>query len=406
MNRIISISILFTSMLVLVFSKPAYNQVTFRKGYFIDKQGIKTECLIKDVDKYSVSNQIEYKMDESGKAFELRTETINEIGIDGISKFIKAKVLIDRSSADMNNLSKSKEPFWSEEELFLKVLLEGKASLYFYTDAGNQLFFFSVDSSDIRQLVYKRYLIDERNAGTNNTFRTQLWQYVRCENTESQYVEQLQYNRRELEKYFNKYNESNGSDSRNFTTNSNGKKFHLKISPGINFSTFNIRSFDLNKMENIDVGSKMTVQLGVEAEYILPVLNNKLGVLIEPGFYSFHKEAPIQFGTYKVNIKTIEFLLGARYYMFLNPDLKFYVNAMFIPGMSIQLNSSLIEQYQYSSSEKIINELFNFAFGSGLMYKNFSAEFRYYTKRDFLKSMAIYETEYERVALVLGYRIF
>lgn len=406
MNRIISISILITTMLVLVFSKQAYNQVTFRKGYFIDKQGIKTECLIKDVDKNSVSNQIEYKMDESSNANELSTETIIEIGIDGLSKFIKAKVLIDRSSADMNNLSQSKEPFWSEEELFLKVLLEGKASLYYYTDAGNQLFFFSVDNSEIRQLVYKRYLIDSRNAGTNYAFRTQLWQYVRCDNTESQYVEQLQYNHRELEKYFRKYNECNGSESKNFTTNSSREKFHLKISPGFNYSTFKISSFNTNTKENTDLGSKMTFQLGVEAEYIIPVLNNKLSILIEPGFYSFQAEAPIQFGTYKVNINSIEFLMGARYYMFLNPDLKFYVNAMFVPGMSIHLKSSIVEQYQYSKSEKKINELYNFAFGGGIIYKNLSAEIRYYTKRDFLKSMAIYKTEYERVALVLGYRIF
>jgi hypothetical protein len=400
MNRIISISILFASMLVLVFSKPAYNQITFRKGYFIDKQGIKTECLIKDVDKYSVSNQIEYKMDESSKAYELRTETISEIGIDGLSKFVKAKVLIDRSSADMNNLSKSKEPFWSEEELFLKVLLEGKASLYFYTDAGNQLFFFSVDSSDIRQLVYKKYLIDSRNAGTNNAFRTQLWQFVRCDNTESQYVEQLQYNHRELEKYFRKYNECMGSASVQFVTDPARETFHLKLAPGLNYSTFFIGESEFESV-NLDFGGKPTFQFGVEAEYILPVNRNKWSILVEPGFYTFHAETPSQNGVSKVRLNTIEFPAGIRYYMFLNPDCKLFVDFLFVPGMSFHLNSLII------SKRFIINDLYNISVGGGVNYKKLSAELRYYSKRDLLiMRNGYYYSEYERVALVLGYRIF
>jgi len=81
-------------------------------------------------------------------------EEILEFGIEGASKFIRRSVLIDKSS---DHLSLEKAPSFELETLMLKVLVEGKASLYYYTQGSFQRFFFANNGSEIQQLVYKKY---------------------------------------------------------------------------------------------------------------------------------------------------------------------------------------------------------------------------------------------------------
>ncbi|NOU46536.1 MAG: hypothetical protein HOO86_05665 [Bacteroidales bacterium] len=395
---------LFVTFLVL-FTETAFSQVTFRKGYFIDEQGVKTICLIKDTDKTQVPGNILFKMDEAGPIVERQTSTLREFGFEGLSRFIREKVMIDRSSSDLNNLSTDKNPIWSEEVLFLKVLVEGKASLFYYTDAKNEHFFYSVDSSEIKQLVYKKYLVDQLIVGVNNTFRAQLMQTMHCDEINKNELEQLQYQRKALERYFNNFNASNGQTSFQFKEDPERERFHLKLAPAMNQASFVIREL-YDPYTVFDYGQNTGFQLGVEAEYILPFNRNKWSLFIEPGFYSFHKEMPVKNGISRVRLNIIEFPVGMRYYLFLNRNTKLYANLLFIPGANIHLNTAIETKYKYYSSILDVNELYNFGGGLGITYKKLNAEFRYYTNRDFLQRDINYYTEYNRMAFILGYRLF
>ena len=99
--------------------------------------------------------------------------------------------------------------------------------------------------------------------------------------------------------------------------------------------------------------------------------------------------------------------MGFRYYMFLNPDCKLFVDFLFVPGKSIHLNSFIRDEFPYLTREFFISEMYNISVGAGATYKKLSAELRYYSKRDLLiMRNGYYYSEYERIALVLGYRIF
>ncbi len=399
--------ICYCSILILIFIFPKHGigQVTFRKGYFIDNHGFRTNCLIKDLDRNKILSQIEYKTDENSSAQKIETNTIHELAIEGLSKFVKATVMIDKSSTDVNNLSPIKEPIWMKEELFLKVLHEGKATLYAYYSAKNTLFFYSVDSSEINQLVYKKYAIDQSNIATNNSFRIQLWQSVRCEELNQNELEQLQYQRNDLEIYFKKFNECNGQVSFQFVEDPEREKFHLKLAPGINSSSFEIWE-SKNSQLIVDFNQKLTIQFGIEGEYILPINRNKWSLLIEPGFYSINAEKPYLEGVCKLSVNTIEFPVGIRYYVFYNKNVKLFANLLFVPGASIHLNSSVKFEYKYSYKYLDINDLYSFGGGIGLLYKKLSGEIRYYTNRDILSSFRYYYTKYNRISFVIGYRLF
>jgi len=132
-------------------------QIFFEKGYIINSANQKKECFIKNVDWRNSPTYVEIKYSMNGDIETISFEEILEFGIDGASKFIRRSVLFDKSSDHLDHLSLEKAPSFELETLMLKVLVEGKASLYYYTQGSFQRFFFANNGSEIQQLVYKKY---------------------------------------------------------------------------------------------------------------------------------------------------------------------------------------------------------------------------------------------------------
>ena len=109
----------------MLFSTFAYGQITFENGYFIKSNGEKTDILIKNYDWKNNPSVIEYKVTENEIPIKMKTSDLQEFSVGG-QKYITAKVLIDRSSSRIEELSSSKDFESSEETLLLKQLVDGK----------------------------------------------------------------------------------------------------------------------------------------------------------------------------------------------------------------------------------------------------------------------------------------
>lgn len=120
-----------------------FSQISFEKGYYIDNSNQKTNCLIKNIDQKNTPTEFEFKLFEDSESKKTTIESIKEFGIDNISKYIRSTVNIDRSSESLKNLSKYKKPIFKKEELFLKVLVSGKATLYQYVDGNLKRYFYN-----------------------------------------------------------------------------------------------------------------------------------------------------------------------------------------------------------------------------------------------------------------------
>ena len=201
--------LLFLFFALLTFS--SFGQVTFEKGYFINNENQRIECLVKNYDLHLNPEEFEYKLNETAMPEIGNLMNVKEFGIIGSSRYVRADVKIDVSPWEMDKLSKVRDPEWSERRLFLKVLVEGKATLYLYN--GDELFrfFYSVNDTLIRQLIYKEYGIDNTRIATNRKFREQLWIDMRCENAKMSSVENLDFKKATLEKYFKNYNKCSNS---------------------------------------------------------------------------------------------------------------------------------------------------------------------------------------------------
>ena len=131
--------------------------------------------------------------------------------IENESKFIRTTVDIDRSSDRIEDLTYSSLPEFKEETIFLKVLTEGQATLYSFTDTKLNKFFFKNKENKIEQLVYKRYLSESDYYAYNNSFRSQINQNYKCESIDQNQLRKVDYKEVDLLKIFRKYNECNNS---------------------------------------------------------------------------------------------------------------------------------------------------------------------------------------------------
>jgi len=401
------------SLLIAILSFNCYSQISFEKGYYIDNTNQKTNCLIKNIDWGNNPTQFEYKLSKKSESKNVTIKTVIEFGIDNVSKYIRKKVLIDRSSNNINKLSSSKKPILKEEELFLKVLVEGKSNLYEYVEGNLRKYFYSKDNSDITQLIFKRYNNAENKITINNRFRQQLWINLKCSNFKMSKIESVNYRKNDLIRFFTEYNECHNSDLSIYEQKRN--LYNLTIRPRLNSSSLNIQS-SLPFISDIDFENKTGVGIGLEAELFFASNKNKWSLAIEPTYQNYKSKKTTIINNAsegqlisEVNYNSIEIPLSLRHYFFLNKNSKIFLNVSFIFDSS--LNSSIEFSGDTSSAAGISSfEMKSQSnFGMGIGYKQndrYSLEMRFQTNRQTLSDFVYWSSDYKTLSIIFGYSLF
>ncbi|HET9057434.1 MAG TPA: hypothetical protein VFN30_11380 [Chitinophagaceae bacterium] len=390
----------------------SYSQIAFENGYFINESNQKINCLIRNIDWRSNPKGFEYKLSQNEAIQKATIQTVKEFGINGISKYIRAKVNIDRSSDEINSMSPDKNPNFQEETLFLKVLIEGKASLFLYIDNNLTRLFYKLNDSEISQLVYKKYLIND-NIAQNDFFRQQLFMDLKCQEITLNDIKNINYEKKEIKRIFIKYNKCTNSSYITFEPTQKKDFFNLSLRPGLNYNNLTIQN-TTSGSTNIDFGSKKNFRFGIETEFILPYNKNKWTIILEPTFQYFKSEKTIEV-TYvsdgiivsKVNYWSIGIPVGIRRYFFINTKSKISVNVSYIFDFS---NSSNIK---LSRSDGSIFRLLdikpkgNLSLGIGYkLMDKYSIEMRYQTNRKILGDYLLWKSDYKTFSMIFGYSLF
>lgn len=390
----------------------SYSQIIFENGYFIDESNNKNECLIKNVDWKNNPTEFEYKFSQNDTVHKATFKTVKEFGIYNVSKYIRAKTNIDKSSEQIDKMSSERNPNFQEELLFLKVLIEGKASLFLYIDGNLTRFFYKLNDSEIQQLVYKRYLIDDTIL-ENNSFKQELFLKLKCEEIVLNDIKNLRYSNRDLEKLFIKYNKCTGSDYINYKTKQNKDLFNLTFRPSLNYSSLEIQNSVLG-FNDIDFRNKLGIRFGIEAEFILPFNKNKWGIIVEPTYQYFKSEQSKETGNVsggilvsRIDYKSIELPIGVRYYFYLNDKSKLFTNISYVFDFSNNSSIKFLRNDDSMISELEIKSRRNLALGIGYKYKNrYSMEIRYNTNREILSDYLYWSSNYSSLNIIFGLSMF
>ena len=391
-------------MLLLLLPALAMAQIKFEKGYFIDNKNVRTDCLIRNIDWKDTPTSFDYKLSDDS-ATESKTQNDVVVFSVGDNTYISATVAMDMSSDWTGKLTTNRNPIFENVRIFMKLMADGRHKLYRYDKNEMVRFFFATESQPVKQLIYKKFLVDNDTITAtqkNNTFRQQLLTDVRCEGqTTKADVEQLDYTNKDLIGYFNKVNGCNGSlavkqkDEKEAT-----KKGGFRLKGSVFLGQHSL-AFDHPRLTSHDFGSKVFVSLGAEGEYILPIWNNKWSVMGEASFASFNDEQTTEAGdNYKVKFGYILFSVGFRHYMFLSDNAKLFLNAVL--NYHAIRKSSIIE---YSDLDHLYSP-YNFSpnsitpgLGIGVNYRMVDVELRY----DIKSNPTPYSTvdyEYNNVKLI------
>lgn len=390
-------------MLLLTISINA--QIRFEQGYIIDNNNQRKNVLIKNIDWLNNPKSIEYKNDETSKVEVVNINQIKEFGVDNQSKYVRVDVKIDRSSEDLTKISSIQEPEFKEEKLFLKVLIEGEASLYGFTDNNLKRFFYKTNEGTIEQLVYKKYEISLRQYAYNRSYKGQIAQNFKCETISNERIKKVNYREPELIKLFTEINQCKGSE---IVYNSDSKSekvdFNLWLRPRLNSSKLNLK----DNYNTYNFETKLGAGIGVEAEFVLPFNKKKWSVIVEPSFQSYKSKIDyvnIQEDEVSVKYQVVELPLGFRHYFFINEKSKIFANVQYM--FNFDFNSSV----EFSRGGKVFREMEvnsrrNFAFGLGYDYNSkFNVEIRFLTDRNIF-DYVYWNTKYSTISFALGYNFF
>ena len=384
------------SLLLSIFSIPLLSQVNFEPGYYIDSTGKKHTTLIKNYDWKNNPNSIEYKDKDSEVSHMLPIVAIREFGIDSQSRYVKVKIKIDRSTDELEKLSPNRNPEFKEEILLLQVLVSGNASLYAYNEANFIRFFYSVDTVTIEQLIFKKFKHVDDYIGENVIFRQQLLTKVNCNKLPLTFFNGIDYERGDLERYFKKHNTCSGGSEVSFTKKKT--RFHLWALPGLNYTSVSIKN-DQFSSNNVTYDKQLGLRLGLMGEIVLPFQKNKWSIIIEGSFQYFNNKK----NGSVINLKSIEIPIGVRHRFYLNDHLNLFLNVQFVPSFGYSFNSIAILK---NTLELEADPGASVTLGGGLQYKRFNSEVRYYSDRPLFSNLVLYYTNYQRISVIFGYKIF
>lgn len=403
--------ILFTGLLAIL-TIQSYSQITFENGYFANESGQRINCLIKNNDWKNNPIEFEYQLSADDPIQTADIQNIKEFGINGVSKYVRAIVKIDKSGDDLNNMSSERNPVFQEDSLFLKVLIDGKTSLFFYEEGNLTRFFYKTNDSEIQQLVYKRYLLNNKIA-QNNQFKQQIFIDLKCQSITEKNVENIDYNKKDLTKLFARYNECINSEYIDYTFMQKKDLFNLSIRPGVNNSSLSIENVQ-SDTRNTDFGNNLNFRLGIELEFILPYNKNKWGIIIEPTYQYFKSEKRTETKNVsggilisEVNYQSIELPVGIRHYFFLNDNSKIFADFSYVFDFSnnSEIKFTRSNGTMYNTLE--VKPRRNLALGIGYKLKDkYSIGMRYQTGREILGSYLYWNSSYKTLSVIFGYSLF
>lgn len=399
---------IFLCVLITIFSFNSYSQIKYEPGYYIDNSGNVINCLIKNTDGKNNPKEFTYKLSIESKPQKGKIENISEFSVINKFKFRRFSVDIDQSSEDLNNMSYDRAPKFKNEQLFLKTLFEGKANLYFYEDGNVPRYFYSVDNSNPKQLIFKSYLIETNMVAKNYEFRNQLMDSLQCQSAPLTGIEKIEYNKHDLIEFFTNYSQCHNSKTIIYQIKEKPRKiFSLAFRPGVNVSNLSISNDYTYSISNVSIGkinfsTRTSLRLGVQGELILPYNKGKWAITLEPTFQYYKGESTLEGKPIKADYKSIQFPIGVTHFFFLNDNSKLFLNASLI--FDIPFDSKI--DFESSRDPLKITSTTSPALSLGYKYlKKYSLEAKYEFGRGVL-NYGFWGSDYKTFAVIFGYTLF
>ncbi len=401
----------FITILLLIIAFSVNSQIKFNDGYIINNNQERTDCQIRNTGQEETTSKYQYRLKGDKTVTNIELSKIEEFGIDNQLKCIRELITINMAP-DVIRSVKDTVNQWEDGHAYLNTLVESnKASLYSYYDYGKPLFFYSVNNSTIKPLVYKMFTVEVSpniigQILYDNTYKEQLKEDLNC-NSQTDF-RKITYSKKSLVKYFTDYNKCVGADYAVYNF-SQAKKGILALKPGISYNimNFTIEEFS-DALPNTVFSKEGSLGFGAELEYIFPFNRYKWSLFTEANYYTYFSNvvdnftSPSDYEGFEANYKTVEFPVGINHYLNIDSKHKLFVKTAFVPHMIFKesyIAFSDVYKSDFSTSSRIF-------IGAGYNYDRLGIEFRYYTKQNLTMNIFKRSSEFSHISMRLFYTLF
>jgi len=388
-------------LLLLCFSSMVVAQAPFTRGFIEFDSGNRQDVYIQDKDWRSNPTSISYRLTSEGSIQTARIAEVQSFGIESGDRFVRAKVRIDRASNITSNLPFQRDPDWTTETVFLRVLLESEATLYQYIDAPITRYYYQKNGGSIEPLVYRRYKAEDgRSVLVNDTYKGQLLTELACIRDPD--LDDLEYEKKELVNYFRDYAACAGKEIK-YLNRGTPIQLRWSLHAGANFfqSSLDNEILVVSFAEASKITGSFSARAGVSLEVLLPFQRYKWAALVEPAFSYYNAESDEGPQT-ELTYQALELALGIRHYFFLERNQSLFVNVGII--MPFEGSNS---RYDLPDNDFIeVASLPNFMAGIGFRAGDFSVEGRFQLPRNTTNDFFSWRGDLTVYSLQVGYTLF
>ncbi|HEV3414752.1 MAG TPA: hypothetical protein VG101_19875 [Puia sp.] len=385
-----------TTILLSILTVVAHAQVDFQPGYYIRNDGTKISCLIKDYGWRNNPKNIVCKNSPDAEPTTIDQESIIEFGV-GNAKYQRFEVDVDTSAQGIEDLSKSPVPEYRHETAFLKLLVEGKASLYVYRRKEMTRFYFKLNAATPQPLVFKQYLNESGNIVGNQGYIAQLFDSLSCSASSLPDPATLRYEERGFVHYFIAFNSCIKSAYTDYWAKTGKTAVHLNIRPGVDLASATLTDYSFANPQKYNFGSQVSFRIGAEVEIVLPFNRNKWTVLMEPAYRSYSGKSS---SGLQLDYKAAQFLLGARYYLVSDGPSKWYLSA------SVFADFPISPTLTYENAALSFAGRFGGSISAGYRYKDrVGIELKYTAPQSILVNYENLATHLYATSLILSIRV-
>lgn len=252
----------------------------------------KVNGFIKNLDWKNNPTKFDFRTSPEDDPKILTINTVREFGFSDNKKFLRATVNIDRSTSTLRSMSSDRNPNFEEEQLFLKFLVAGNASLFRYENGNLIRYFYKMEGDSIKQLIKKKYLVkDNSRVAANESYKQQLFNDLKCSSLSQRDIKNLHYDDVQLRDIFITYNTCSNGGYTLYDKKEKRDLFDLNVRLWLNNNnlTFQIYS-PYNAIEETRFDTKLSFRAGIEGEFILPFTKNKWAFFIVPSYHYYKGE--------------------------------------------------------------------------------------------------------------------
>lgn len=382
-------------VLLFFISFTTFSQSNFVQGSITTNDNETIIGLINNRNWKTTPSRVEFKLGDKSVFYTADDIVAFEVGDD---KYISKTIDLDVTIQVLNEMTKDDKPKFENRRVFLNVLVEGKANLYEYYDFRSH--FFIDINGDVEELIYRKVLTEKEITGKSKLVLSEYKKYLGqlrlyfsdCESSE---IKAVDYNKKQLQKLFNSYNDCISSGSI-YSREIKHDKIDIYLTAGLSLSNMKLdnKKGPLREFPN----QNFTLPVfGIAADFNFKEDIKKWSLYSELTYRSIKKDINYSrsfstlsdqyYNNYEMNLQLSTLQLAAllRYkFEFKNSSIIPFINAGAGLSLDIKSNTDVTEVFgstgqviHYEDALYIKEAYFNFPAGVGVIYKHFSFEARY-----------------------------